>query len=188
MLVSPPTTPDTERIDKISRTMAMDTILYAKAKKRGAKMPPCPDKYCATMRRTVDEISSRHEILFKSMMSKLTITPETCPRAFKNIADEMFLDKNWNWGRIVTLYAFGACLTQYWMDNNLENHTEIVADVVADYVEQNLSDWILKQNNQWDAFVEYFPEPTQLEDKMRKGLIWTAVFSLGALGIMAAVR
>ena len=186
--VVPPTTPDTDRVDKIARCMAKDIVQCAIAKKNGQGIPASPDKYCSTMRRTVDEISSRHEILFKGMMARLVITPETCRRAFRNIADEIFVDGSRNWGRIVTLYAFGACLAQYWVERELENHMDEIADVIADYVEQNLNDWILKQQDHWDAFVEYFPEPNKLEDKMRKGLMWTAAFGLGALGILAAVR
>jgi len=186
--IAPPTTPDTDRVDKIARSLAEDIVQCAVIRKKGGKMPTSPDKYCSTMRRTVSEISARHEILFKGMMSRLTITPETCQRAYRNIADEIFVDGSRNWGRIVTLYAFGACLAQYWVDKQMESHTGVIAEVVADYVEQNLNDWILKQTDHWDAFVEYFPEPTKLEDKMRKGLMWTAAFGLGALGILAAVR
>lgn len=183
-----PTTPDTDKVDEIARSLAKDIVKCAIAEKKGENVPMSPNKYCSTMRRTVSEISSRHEIVFRSMMSRLNITPETWPTAFRNIANEIFIDGSRNWGRLVTLYAFAACLAQCWVEKQMENQTDEVADVVADYVEQNLNDWILKQTDHWDAFVEYFPEPTKLEDKMRKGLMLTAAFGLGALGILAAVR
>ena len=144
-----PTTPDGDIVDKIARCLSKDIVLCAVAKKKGQPLPKCPDEYAATMRRTVNEISSRHEILFKSMMTRLTITPDTCERAFRNIADEIFVDGSRNWGRVVTLYAFGACLAQYWVERQMENQTTVIADVVADYVEQNLHDWILKQTGHW---------------------------------------
>ena len=106
------------------------------------------DKYCETMRRTVSELSERHEILLKSMVMKLNITEKNGYHTFVNVADEIFADGTVNWGRIVSLYAFSARLAAYSVESDLAAYTDCVADFTGKYVANKLSGWI-HENGGW---------------------------------------
>jgi hypothetical protein len=65
------------------------------------------------MRRTVRELSNRHDIAFKGMVNKLKITETNAFPTFVSVVDEIFEDGQINWGRIVTVYTFAARLAQH---------------------------------------------------------------------------
>ena len=95
-----------------------------------------------TLRRTVDELSQRHEILFRGMVKKLEISPENVNQVFFNIADEIFKDKQYNWGRIVSVYAFGGRLAKHLSDNHLTTDIDFIGEFIGHYVSENLGWWI----------------------------------------------
>ncbi|XP_071095003.1 anti-apoptotic protein NR13-like [Haliotis cracherodii] len=146
-----------------------------------------PNKYCRTMRRTVKELSDRHNIVFKGMVNKLKVEEGNAFRTFVNIADEIFDDGQINWGRIVAVYAFALRLAAHFRD--VQGHGDFpdkIALYVGKYVANKLGKWILDHGG-WEAFAEYFPDQGEFEEKMWKGLLFTAV-GLGALATVVATR
>ncbi|XP_050402208.1 bcl-2-like protein 2 [Patella vulgata] len=144
------------------------------------------NRYCKTMRRTVKELSERHDLSFKGMVNKLKVE-ETSPfQTFVSVADEIFDDGQINWGRIVAVYAFAARLSKYCREKDLNEFPAKVSLFVGKYVGSKLGKWIL-DNGGWDAFAEYFPDQGEVEEKMWKGLFFTAV-GLGALATVVATR
>ncbi|XP_076443453.1 anti-apoptotic protein NR13-like [Babylonia areolata] len=143
-----------------------------------------PNKFCKTMRRTVKELSSRHDIAFKGMVNKLNLDSNNPFQTFVNVADEIFDDGQINWGRIVAVYAFAARLATRETDKS--DFPKKIALFVGKYVANKLGKWILDHGG-WEAFAEYFPDQGEIEDTMWKGLLFTAV-GLGALASVVATR
>ena len=110
--------------------------------------PPRPaNAHAKTLRRTVDQISERHRILFESMVKKLQIgEPGTSCESFVCVANEMFGDGQINWGRIVTLYAFAGWLARYCVESGLEEGwVAKIGDVTGKYVGEKLGPWVVAQ-------------------------------------------
>jgi len=161
-----------------------------------------PNRYCKTLRRTVKELSDRHDIVFKGMVNRLKPDENSAFATFVIVADEIFDDGQVNWGRIVAVYAFAARLAKYYVDINTQNssssdsisrndsgfvsYQEKIALFAGKYVANKLGQWILEHGG-WDAFVEYFPDQGEFEEKMWKGVLFTAI-GLGALATVVASR
>ena len=167
-----------ESVKRIARELAYEIVYY----KSGVKKLQPSSKYAVTLRRTVDELLHRHEILFNGIVNKLEISQKT----MRNVLDEMFKDKNFNWGRIVSIYAFGGRLAQHAGEIHKQELIDQIAEWLAEYVIEELSSWIHSAGG-WDAFYEYFPEQKSLEERLWRGLLVTAV-GLGALATMVAAR
>ncbi|XP_060601226.1 bcl-2-like protein 1 [Ruditapes philippinarum] len=143
----------------------------------------CPDRFCKTMRKTVQEVSDRHDIALKSMVNKLNLDDSNMFATFVNVADEIFEDGQINWGRVIVVYAFAARLNAYFRQGN-PTYEEKISLYVGKYVGNKLGRWIL-DNGGWDAFADFFSDENAVEDKIWKGLLFTA--TLGGLGALAAV-
>ncbi|XP_064618497.1 anti-apoptotic protein NR13-like [Lineus longissimus] len=165
-----------ENVKYTARELAKDVVHHV-ARTRNCK--PC-NKYAKTMRRTVAEISERHNILFGSMVNKLQITEANAQMTFTSVFEEIFIDEQVNWGRVVAVYAFGSRLGDYSVKNGMSpEFVDKIACFVGDYVASKLGHWI-NEHGGWDAFCDYFPESKDsLEDKMWRGLVFTAM-GLGA--------
>lgn len=153
----------------------------------------------ATLLRVADHMSERHNILFSSIVRRLEVTPENILPSFTNVVDEMFADGQYNWGRIVTVYAFAGWLARYCCCrgacdassvNKVSGHdpesAKDIADRTGDYVAERLSTWIRKQGG-WDVMDQFFTDREDPEGALWHGLLYTFV-GLGALAAMAAVR
>ena len=127
---------------KIARELAGDIVYYRSSE--DYYKPPI-NEYATTLRRTVDEMSQRHEILFNSMVNKLNINRDNGLQTFINVVEEMFRDGHYNWGRIVTVYAFGARLASYCMEAGMSESVQFVAEYVGSYVAEKLAPWISSQ-------------------------------------------
>lgn len=188
-----------DQIRRDAESMAEDLVLNFD--QANPKKPP--NRYCSTLRRTVKELSDRHDLVFKGMVSRLKPDETNAFPTFVIVADEIFDDGQVNWGRIVAVYAFAARLAKYYIDNNKKDQSETdkindsyssksiqyqkkIALFVGKYVANKLGKWIL-DNGGWDAFVEYFPDQGELEEKIWKGVLFTAI-GLGALATVVASR
>lgn len=107
-----------------------------------------PNRYCKTMRRTVRELSDRHDVTFKGMVTKLNISEENAFPTFVNVADEIFMDGKINWGRIVAVFTFAARLSQYCRENQMSDYADKIALFAGKYVGNKLGHWI-NDNGGW---------------------------------------
>lgn len=174
-----------ESIKQITRELAIDIVHHVVGR---TKRKPS-SKHAETLRRTTEEILTRHEIFFKSVTSKMQIDRTNANATFKNVADEMLSDCVYSWGRIVALYAFGARLAQYCYMMSKENDVELAAQIatfMGNYITEKFSVWI-NMNGGWDAFDNQFLPETHFEDIVKKGLIVTAL-GLGALASVILYR
>lgn len=182
--VSNTTSSSLEVSKEMAKELARDVVYYfSKTSTNG----PC-NNHAKTLRRTVDELSRRHEILFTSMVRRLSITEdskETC-QSFMRVMDEMFIDGHYNWGRVITIYAFAGWLARYCVQNGMVNSVEEIVTCSGTYVADKLAQWIQQQGG-WDALDRYFPEEENPESTMWKGLLYTFL-GLGALATLTALK
>ncbi|XP_005089109.1 apoptosis regulator Bcl-2 [Aplysia californica] len=183
-----------DQVRREAEFMAKDVVVNFNV----ASPSRAPNRYCKTLRRTVKELSDRHNLVFKGMVNRLKPEDESSLfSTFVIVADEIFDDGQVNWGRIVAVYAFAARLALYYIDNNssssdsvndkrLVSYQEKIALFVGKYVASKLGKWILDHGG-WDAFVEYFPDQGEFEEKIWKGVLFTAI-GLGALATVVASR
>ncbi|KAE8277548.1 hypothetical protein D5F01_LYC24479 [Larimichthys crocea] len=97
------------------------------------------------------------------------------------LAHSIFADGAANWGRIVSLVAFGVIVCQ---NSNKEEEeerlalVESVGEEISTYLLTDQRDWLLK-NNSWVGFVEFFAEPQHV---LKDALLCIAGFTgIGAL-------
>ena len=86
------------------------------------------------------------------------MTSENIVPSFTNVVNEMFADGQYNWGRIVTVYAFAGWLVRYCccggacdassVSTGAGRDPECAKEMAAsagEYVAQRLSNWVRKQ-------------------------------------------
>nr|AMT84566.1 Bcl-xL protein [Urechis unicinctus] len=172
-----------DNVKQVAKELAVDIVNYVSGHKHSKPV----NQHAITLRRTVDELSEKHEIVFNSIVKKLQpLTRDTAVQTFFNVMDEMFRDCSYNWGRVVSVYAFGGRLAKHFVDIKATDFVEKVAECLGTFVAEKLSKWIHQQGG-WDAFDAYFPERSSMETVIWKSLVMTA-FGLGALATMVAVR
>ena len=141
--------PETIRITAIE--LATDIVYYVSGVRKGK----APSKHASTLRRTVQEMHIKHEILYKGMMNKLQITENSAYPVFTNVSNEIFRDNQINWGRLVSVFAFGAKIAKYLCENNNQQcHTRMLnklAKFLGNYVAEKLGGWISEQGG-WVGF------------------------------------
>lgn len=105
------------------------------------------DRYCKTMRRTVKEMSDRHDYAFKGMVNKLNVNDVSAFPTFVSVADAIFEDGQINWGRVVAVYTFAARLALHCRSTS-PDCDERIALYAGKYVASKLGRWIL-DNGGW---------------------------------------
>ncbi|XP_076593181.1 induced myeloid leukemia cell differentiation protein Mcl-1b [Chaetodon auriga] len=121
-------------------------------------------KALSTMKRVVDGVLEKHRYAYNGMINKLSLDDRGSDASFVSaVAKSLFADGSTNWGRIASLVAFGAVVSQYLKEKGRENCVELVGQEISTYLLSDQRDWLVK-NNSWDGFVEFFrvadPEST----------------------------
>jgi hypothetical protein len=185
-----------EEVKIVARHLVTDIVVWMTWPEARTLQPSCCS-HTATLRRVVDGLSSRHEIIFESIIRKLPLIvngshlqSDVCYRTFSGVVDELFADGQYNWGRIVTVFAFTGWLARSGARQggfDAGTWSETVSSVAGSYIAEKLSAWICQQGG-WDAMDKFFAEPEALESKVWRGLLYTFV-GLGVLAsVAAAVR
>src|SRR6266516_195705 len=98
-----------------------------------------------TLRLTVDYLLEKHKLEFVDMVEKISESKAIC-ESFVSVANKLFEDRKYSWGRVATLYAFSACLADYCDSNHIgQDMVRKIGETVGKYVSDNLADWIYSQ-------------------------------------------
>jgi hypothetical protein len=125
----------------------------------------CKSQNYIRIKKQVDQIIHRHEILFTGILRKLDslslsinkneinrqdmVDDHLCldlTRIFNNLIE----NNNITWGKIITIFAFSTFVAK--------KHSEIsdrIACITGQYVVKNLTTWI-KEHGGWVKILEYF--------------------------------
>ena len=136
-----------ENVRKEAEIIAFDVVLNFSDFEKNQR---APDRFCKTMRKTVKEVSDRHDIALKSMVNRLNVGENNTFQTFVNVADEIFEDGQINWGRVIVVYAFAARLVAHFSMKEPEvdiksspGIKEKISLYVGKYVGSKLGRWIL---------------------------------------------
>ncbi|VDP28010.1 unnamed protein product [Soboliphyme baturini] len=141
-----------------SQVMACDYINFRLGREgyfwRECPELPCPNDIRLCMRSMGEEFEKLYCRQFSSMTDALNISPAIAFPTFHEVCEELFND-GITWGRIVALYAFGGTLAVQFLRKGMEELTSCTADWVAQYTQQQLSQWIA-ENGGWVCRIFYF--------------------------------
>uniref|UniRef100_A0A672PT04 Induced myeloid leukemia cell differentiation protein Mcl-1 homolog n=1 Tax=Sinocyclocheilus grahami TaxID=75366 RepID=A0A672PT04_SINGR len=132
-----------------------------------------------TVTRVVADVLVKHEIAYKGMLQRLQLESQADDMSFIGcIAETMFNDNTTNWGRIVSLVAFGAVVCSRLKELQRERCVETVAQQISSYLISDQHDWLLN-NKGWHGFVEFF-RVEDVESVIRNALM--AVVGCAGIG------
>ncbi|KAM6201865.1 bcl-2-related protein A1 [Rhynchocyon petersi] len=87
------------------------------------------------------------------------VSLDTARTIFNQVMEKEFEDGIINWGRIVTIFAFGGVLIKKLLKERIALDVDIYKEIsyfVAEFIMNNTADWI-KQNGGWEnGFVKKF--------------------------------
>ncbi|NWU84375.1 MCL1 protein, partial [Onychorhynchus coronatus] len=152
----------------------------------GAAGEAVMEKALETLRRVGDGVMRRHELAFQGMLRKLEIQQEEDLQAVVEVAAHVFSDGVTNWGRVVTLIAFGAFVAKHLRGPQRERCTGTLATILTDALVSSRREWLLSQGG-WEGFVDFF-RVEDLEGSIRNVLVaFAGVAGLGA-GLAYMIR
>ncbi|XP_077455468.1 induced myeloid leukemia cell differentiation protein Mcl-1b [Stigmatopora argus] len=133
-----------------------------------------------TMKRAVAILLEKHKYKYNGIINKLSLDDRGDNVGFVgDVAKSLFSDGTTNWGRVVSLVAFGAVVSQYLKDKDRVHCVDLVAEEISSYLVSYQRNWLLK-NNSWDGFVEFFRE-VDPESTLRSALMaFAGVAGIGA--------
>jgi len=174
-----------DSVKRVARQLTADVVTSMVPELNVAKLRPSNCKHTVTLLRVVHELSSKHEIVFESIARKLQLQvnghrdAEVCRRTFVGVVDELFSDGRYNWGRVVTVFAYAGWLARGCKSNseiNVNSWSDIVTEVAGDCIGNKLSLWVCQQGGWVSACVliadryrntKYLdPKPTNIAAKL----------------------
>lgn len=86
------------------------------------------------------------------MISKLSLDSRGDDVSFVSaVAGSLFGDGSTNWGRVASLIAFGAVVSQHMKEKGNKECVERVAQEISTYLLSEQREWLIK-NNAWVSF------------------------------------
>nr|AGK88246.1 Bcl2 protein [Mytilus galloprovincialis] len=171
-----------------SRYLVADFI-NDRLRKHGMRWDNCPtldlppSQIQLKLRSLGDEFQERFQTQFDDMVNQLHITEATAYPTFQRVVQELFIDGNINWGRIVALFGFGGSLSVKCVQRGMPQLVDSIVDWVSTYLCNSLEQWIT-DNGGWQGFVEAYNQGQNHNDSPWdvKGLV-----KYGAIGVIGAM-
>lgn len=139
-------------------------------------------KALSTMKRVVDGLLEKHKFAYNGMINKLSMEDRGSDLSYVGaVTKSLFSDGTTNWGRIASLVAFGAVVSQYMKDKGRGNCVKLVGKEISTYLVAEQREWLIK-NKSWEGFVEFFRE-SDPESTVRN----TLMACVGVAGIGATL-
>ena len=136
----------------LARDIGKDIVFYLVAKKNGLSVHDPPNEYASAMRKMVDDLIEAHEEMFEKTLRELDLQKYVGFQAIITVFDELFSEGANNWGRIVTLYAYGGYIavnSGFKLDDPKSwPRIGTLGDFLGYYVDEKLDDWI-QQSGGW---------------------------------------
>ncbi|XP_061885704.1 induced myeloid leukemia cell differentiation protein Mcl-1b [Entelurus aequoreus] len=130
----------------------------------------------STMKRVVRNVLEKHRYKYNGMLKTLCLDQKGDNMDFVgSVAKSLFSDGTTNWGRIASLVAFGAVVSQYLKNKDRGHCVPLVAQEISSFLLEHQRNWLVK-NNSWNGFVEFFQEADP-ESAVRKTLMAVAGFA-----------
>ncbi|KAF4100945.1 induced myeloid leukemia cell differentiation protein Mcl-1a [Onychostoma macrolepis] len=153
-----PSTPDPQELGSAELERDTRQLLSDFYRAHTGMCPPDRKRHHAlpTMTRIVADLLLKHHIAYKGMLQRLELESQADDMSFIGcIAKTMFKDDATNWGRVVSLVAFGAEVCSRLKEQQRERCIEAVAQEISSYLISEQLHWLLN-NKGWHGFVEFF--------------------------------
>uniref|UniRef100_H2MLZ3 MCL1 apoptosis regulator, BCL2 family member b n=1 Tax=Oryzias latipes TaxID=8090 RepID=H2MLZ3_ORYLA len=139
------------------------------------------NKYMSTAKRVVNDVLEKHKITYNGMIVRLSLDDQGDDMSFvSSVAKSLFADGTTNWGRIVSLLAFGAAVCQSLKEKGRGHCVDLVSQEICTYLLSEQRNWLVN-NNSWDGFVEFF-RVSDPETTVRNTLVaFLGIAGVGAL-------
>nr|XP_026655119.1 induced myeloid leukemia cell differentiation protein Mcl-1 homolog [Zonotrichia albicollis] len=123
------------------------------------------------------------------MLRKLQIQQEEDLQCVVEVAAQMFSDGVTNWGRVVTLIAFGAFVAKHLKSIQQEQSVSSLAGIITDALVNSKREWLESQggwvsHHSWDSGA--FPDIPAFSCSRGGGQCWLAV-ARGVCGLAEVV-
>ena len=93
-----------------------------------------------TMSRVINQMISKHTIIFDNMILKLDLMDTY---TYEEIISQVWgMDQSNNWGRVVSIFAFCSRISRHFKENNITNKGTAIWKVISDYIVHLISQWI----------------------------------------------
>uniref|UniRef100_A0A8C7X109 MCL1 apoptosis regulator, BCL2 family member b n=1 Tax=Oryzias sinensis TaxID=183150 RepID=A0A8C7X109_9TELE len=146
-----------------------------------SQYPNRDNKYMSTAKRVVNDVLEKHKITYNGMIVRLSLDDQGDDMSFvSSVAKSLFADGTTNWGRIVSLLAFGAAVCQDLKEKGRGHCVDLVSQEICTYLLSEQRNWLVN-NNSWDGFVEFF-RVSDPETTVRNTLVaFLGIAGVGAL-------
>ncbi|XP_054631935.1 induced myeloid leukemia cell differentiation protein Mcl-1 homolog [Dunckerocampus dactyliophorus] len=112
----------------------------------------------SSMKRVVTRLVDKHRFKYNGIINQLSLDQRGYDLAFiGEVAHSLFADGTTTWGRIASLVAFGAVVSQYLKEKGRACCVETVAQEISTYLLSHQRTWLMEHNS-WDGFVQFFQE------------------------------
>src|SRR6218665_575125 len=84
-----------------------------------------PGRYGRMVLQNVIDVYDQNKQELKYIMGRLTFTTATSVDCFQSVLNKMFADKRYNWGRVLTAYAFALTLFIWLEEHGVKEFNEL---------------------------------------------------------------
>ncbi|XP_020821455.1 bcl-2-related protein A1 isoform X2 [Phascolarctos cinereus] len=128
---------------------------YLKHVQQMPQLGLCLNKTSQILQKVAFSVQEEVEKDMETCLSTLDIVSvDSARRIFKSVMEKEFEDGIINWGRIVTIFAFGGILIKKLLRHRaplaMSTHEE-VSYFIAEFIMNNIAEWI-RQNGGWLLF------------------------------------
>ena len=134
------------------------------------------------LRIAVDRIVCKHEITWKVTVGKLRDVGRSLDATFLCTARALFVDNVCCWGRILTMYVFGAYLAKAYIEDGVPVDIDRFAKTMDVFLMLRWTAWI-QAHGSLDNMAAHFQEPIQ--DTIWRGLLIIAAVGFSTIAIRA---
>ncbi|XP_025760418.1 induced myeloid leukemia cell differentiation protein Mcl-1 homolog [Oreochromis niloticus] len=134
------------------------------------------------LKRAVRDVLWTHRTEYCGMLS-LQTTAADVPTVTAGVARALFSDGIINWGRIVSLVAYGTVLLQASKSTLWPECAYGIGVSIAAYITDNYMDWLVGTDG-WDGFVDTFDRVHQRPWLSTQGKLFVFGVGLGLLSVL----
>ena len=141
-----------DEIERICRVLGHDLAYYISNDYDESKPPP--NKYAATMRTMSCKVLEKNIAVFRGGIDQLEFSSDKAANGYQALASvaNIILEEEHggvvSWGRIVTLYTFGAWVARFYHKSGNTKLANEIGHFIGFYVGKRLKEWI-RQEGGW---------------------------------------
>ncbi|KAK6471379.1 induced myeloid leukemia cell differentiation protein Mcl-1 [Huso huso] len=168
------------RFEQETRALVED-YLRTYAGLQASRISRKQNKPLETLRRVSDSVIEKHRYAFNGIINRLNVDQDMEVGFVTEVAESLFSDGTTNWGRVVSLVAFGAVVARHLKQSGLEHCIEPLGERISSFLLRDKRAWMI-ENGAWEGFVDFF-HTEDPESSVRNALMTFA----GLAGIGAGI-